>query len=144
VPSLSIDPNSIVTTQVVDNFTFSGASTDPIALVQEKSTAIRVKVFVTNPKANDQTPMIVTVTLPDGVKVNSSPIPMANIDPVNGTQVVVAPVIPFLGESGEWSISSFVVTIQDVEGDTVTKTVTILAPSNKNGHPDDDKEKKDK
>jgi len=91
-PSLSIPSNSVIVTQAVNNFILPGQSN--ITLVQGKSAAILVPLAITSPIPNDQTPVTIVATMPDGTTATSSPIPMASIGPTTGPVFTQATIIP--------------------------------------------------
>jgi hypothetical protein len=122
-PTLSIAQNSVVVTQAVNNFILSGQSN--VTLVQGKSAAILATVTAVNLIPNDQTSMTVTATMPDGTTATSAPIPMASINPTNGTQVTIVPVA--VNSSGQGTITLRASSGDAVSSSNVAQTVVVKA-----------------
>jgi hypothetical protein len=101
-PTLSINQNSVVITQAVNNFTLSGQTN--VTLVQGKSAAIIVPLGVLNPNPNDQTPVTVVATMPDGTTATSSPIPMASIGP--NAHATITPISISASDSGNITLQA--------------------------------------
>jgi hypothetical protein len=122
-PTLSIVPSTVIISQAVNNFTLSGQSN--VTLVQGKSAAIIATVTVASPIPNDQTPMTVVATMPDGTTATSSPIPMASIDPDEGVDVTIVPIA--VNSSGQGTISLQANAADAISSASVSQTVVVKA-----------------